>query len=286
MAGKKSGKIGRGLLWLAAVILLLVGILFFAFTALVYQGQLPFGYQITLVEQSGCDIPLTDTLVLTQQQEQYSSGDSVVFFSSGKGFPGPGLRHLTAAGRGIRCGGSSRRNGGSAKPSHHRENFNLFPHPGQISGLGQRTRPKFLAVLGVHRIGCSVIGLIGAVDDIRFPKRKRKPLASAQQSSGLSAGTRISPDETVFRGTGSITDSFSIYPGQFPLSQSGTTGRSALAQIGVPGRCALAKGNPGSKIKAPHSKKNTAHNIFYFVSTVDSHISGFGPFPLLFFVGA
>lgn len=80
MAGKKAGKIGRGLLWLAAVILLLAGFLFFAFTVLVHQGQLPFGYQVTLVEQSSCDIPLTDTLVLTQQQDSYTAGDSVVFF--------------------------------------------------------------------------------------------------------------------------------------------------------------------------------------------------------------
>ena len=80
MAGKKAGKIGRGLLWLAAGILLLAGICFFAFTLLVYQGQLPFGYQITLVEQSSCDIPLTDTLVLTRQQDSYTPGDSVVFF--------------------------------------------------------------------------------------------------------------------------------------------------------------------------------------------------------------
>lgn len=80
MAGKKAGKIGRGLLWLAAGILLLTGICFFAFTMLVYQGQLPFGYQITLVEQSDCDIPLTNTLVLTRQQDSYASGDSVLFF--------------------------------------------------------------------------------------------------------------------------------------------------------------------------------------------------------------
>ena len=43
LARKKAGKIGRGLLWLAAVVLLLAGVLFFVFTALVHQGQLPFG---------------------------------------------------------------------------------------------------------------------------------------------------------------------------------------------------------------------------------------------------
>ena len=80
LARKKAGKIGRGLLWLAAVVLLLAGVLFFVFTALVHQGQLPFGYQITLIQQSSCDIPLTDTLVLTRQQDSYAPGDSVVFY--------------------------------------------------------------------------------------------------------------------------------------------------------------------------------------------------------------
>ncbi len=80
MAGKKAGKIGRGLLWLAAVVFLLAGVFFFAFAVLIHQGQLPFGYQITLVQQSSCDIPLTNTLVLTRQQDSYALGDSVVFY--------------------------------------------------------------------------------------------------------------------------------------------------------------------------------------------------------------
>ena len=80
LAGKARRNVVRGLLWLATAIFLLAGILFFAFTALVDQGQLPFGYQVTLGEQSSCDVPLTNTLVLTQQQKEYSSGDSVVFF--------------------------------------------------------------------------------------------------------------------------------------------------------------------------------------------------------------
>ena len=175
MAGKKSGKIGRGLLWLAAVILLLVGILFFAFTALVYQGQLPFGYQITLVEQSGCDIPLTDTLVLTQQQEQYSSGDSVVFFVRKR--IRPGLRHLTAAGRGM---GVDQAGAGFANQAITGKILICFPTLGKL-GSGSTDPPKVPCCFGWHRMGVVLLGF-GAVDDIRFP-RKKAPCPRSSQAA-------------------------------------------------------------------------------------------------------
>lgn len=193
LAGKKSGKIGRGLLWLAAVILLLVGILFFAFTALVYQGQLPFGYQITLVEQSGCDIPLTDTLVLTQQQEQYSSGDSVVFFRQEKDSLVPDCGTLQQLEEGL---GVVDQAGATAVLPNQAITGKIlicFPTLGKlavwVNGPAQSSLLFWVCIgLGVVLLGLSVLLMISA-----FQRGKESPLHQRSSQAAYQPEQELAP---------------------------------------------------------------------------------------------
>lgn len=191
LAGKKAGKISRGLLWLAAVILLLIGVLFFAFTVLVHQGQLPFGYQISLVRQSSCDLPLTDTLVLTQQQDRYAPGDSVVFFrqENDTAFADCGTLQQLDGGLGVtdQSGAVALLSG----PAITGKILVCFPTLGKlaawINGPAQNSLLFWIGIgLGVVLLGLSVLLMISAF-------RQKQPAPLPQRSRQAEYHPEIEP---------------------------------------------------------------------------------------------
>ena len=193
LARKKAGKIGRGLLWLAAVVLLLAGVLFFVFTALVHQGQLPFGYQITLIQQSSCDIPLTDTLVLTRQQDSYAPGDSVVFYRQRESSAQPDCGTLQNLDEGL---GVTDQSGAVALLTSESVTGKIllcFPTLGKLATWVNGPAQSSLLFWGGILLGVVLLSLAALLMVSAFRAKRPTPLPARSSQAAYQPETELSP---------------------------------------------------------------------------------------------